>query len=107
MLLYSAEDCQRRKPDDGITILDYGVSTDEMSVVRAELHGSHVGQRNRRSTTTYIVTEGRMNITVDSEALEANAGDIVVAPVGSRRELQGKATLVIINTPKFDPADEQ
>lgn len=56
---------------------------------------------------TYIVTDGQMKITVDSEVFDAGTGDIIVAPVGSRRELQGQATLVIINTPKFDPADEQ
>lgn len=106
MAIFPAASSRQFEPDDGITIFDHGVSDEQLSVVRAELHGFHVGLPNRRSTTTYVVTDGRAQITVDGQAFDVEPGDMVVTQVGVRRELSGTASLLIINAPAFDPADE-
>jgi mannose-6-phosphate isomerase-like protein (cupin superfamily) len=106
MPFHPVADAKRFEPDEGITIVEHGVATNAMSVVGAELHGRHIGLPNRRSVTVYVVKEGNMKIVVDGEVFETTSGDMVVAPVGTRRELEGNATLVIVNTPRFDPADE-
>ena len=106
MTHYPATSARRHKPDDGITIIDQGANQGGMSMVRAELHGRHIGQPNRRSATTYLITQGQARISVGDETFQVSAGDIVTVDPNTRRELEGKAQLVIVNVPPFDPADE-
>lgn len=107
MALYSASGSVIRHPDDGITIIDSGAATQAMSLVRARLHGRHVGPPNRRSSTAYFVISGSARITLDGEEFDLTAGDTVIAEPNVRRELTGDAELIIVNTPPFDPQDEQ
>ena len=107
MPLHAAANSIRREPDDAITIHKHGIDDGNVGVVRADLHGTHVGQPNRRSSMIYALTSGTIEFTVGDETFTANTGDIVTAPPNTRRQLSGNATLVIISSPAFDPADEQ
>lgn len=79
---------------------------DGASVVAGEANGTREARPNRRSSTVYAVTSGRVSFDIAGQKSEAAAGDLVVRPPGTRRSMMGTAVMLIISTPPFDPADE-
>ena len=98
-----------RVVDDHMTVFEYvGADADHLSVVTQELDGPHDERVNHRSERFYYVLGGRVEAEVDGEFHDLEPGDGLFVPPGTPCGLVGHgASLVCVDTPPFDPADEE
>jgi mannose-6-phosphate isomerase-like protein (cupin superfamily) len=99
---------------EGLQIRDmtHGKATAASLAVLRVLPGrSHRRARSTRSEKQYYVVGGRVRFEIDGVESDLEAGDLCVVSAGTpfsyRNQERSAATLVLIHTPPFDPANEE
>jgi mannose-6-phosphate isomerase-like protein (cupin superfamily) len=104
--LFRISDVVGKSPDNAIEIFDYQTPNTAHDIVFAKLSGKHDGGTNCRSTFTYAVKSGDVMFSINDEIIQANEGDVVTVPAGTRKILEGEVELFIVCSPPFNAADE-
>lgn len=107
-MLIKAEDAKVRSFAD-VIVRNYITKEhcNELSVAVATLSGTHPESRSNRSTRAYYIIAGSGTISVSGVEYEVEKGDAILVPRGELHSLQGTLTYALINTPAFDPSQEQ
>jgi quercetin dioxygenase-like cupin family protein len=78
-----------------------------LSVTWVRLAGRHRRLRTDRSTRLYYVIEGEGWFLLGEEpAVAVRTGDVVLVPRGTRYELGGELTYLVVNGPGFVSGDD-
>lgn len=101
------------KKDNARKIHKFGVDitlydTDASSgVVYEEVEKGHLQEwYSDVSTYQWFIIEGSGTYVIDGEKHDVTQGDLVVVPPGHRMYYYGTMKMVLVTTPKFDPAHE-
>ncbi|MEO7350192.1 MAG: cupin domain-containing protein [Terrimesophilobacter sp.] len=79
----------------------------DVSVTWVQLAGRHRRLRTARSTRTYAVLAGTVEVQVgDDPPQVVEAGQLVVVPRGVPYELSGFGTYLVVNAPAFMSGDD-
>jgi len=63
--------------------------------------------KNIRSDRIYYVLEGQLTVVQGTEVYVANPGDLIFIEADTPYHFKGTFKVVLINTPAFDPKNEQ
>jgi len=63
--------------------------------------------KNIRSDRIYYVLEGQLTVVQGTEVFVANPGDLIFIEANAPYHFKGTFRVVLINTPAFDPKNEQ
>jgi mannose-6-phosphate isomerase-like protein (cupin superfamily) len=79
-----------------------------VSVTWVSLDGRHRQLASRRSARIYYVLSGALTFAVgDDEPEDLGAGALLVIPKGLPYRLEGRGTYLVLNTPAFEPDDDE
>ena len=78
------------------------------SVTWVSIDGRHQRLRSRRSARCYYMLSGMLTFEIGSAPpVCVGAGDAIVVPHGCVYGFSGTATYLVINTPAFEPGDDE
>jgi mannose-6-phosphate isomerase-like protein (cupin superfamily) len=78
-----------------------------MSLTWVSICGRHRELASRRSARAYYVLSGELTFFISGAAPEVlRRGEALVVPRGRRYYLEGRGTYLVINTPAFQPGDD-
>lgn len=79
----------------------------KFSVAAVDLHGPHGPTRSHSSDRAYVILEGSAVVTLGQQSHDVAAGDAVFIPQGTPHGIRGDARYIVINSPPFDPQQEE
>lgn len=83
-------------------------SDGDISVSWVQLSGRHRRLRTTRSTRVYLVLTGAVTMRLGGDAPQLlEAGQLVVISASTPYELSGVGTYLVINSPAFQPGDDE
>jgi len=107
--LFKKEQAEARKISNSYTV--FNLLTKEInkkisvSVGEGENHSEIT--KNVRSDRIYYVLEGQLTVVQGSDVYVANPGDLIFIEANNPYHFKGTFKVVLINTPAFDPKNEQ
>lgn len=89
-------------------IVRFSEGSSSTSVTWVSIHGRHRQLSSRRSARCYYVLTGDLTFVLAArQPLSLHAGDALVIPRGCVYEFEGSATYLVVNTPAFEPGDDE
>ena len=89
-------------------IVRFSEASSSTSVTWVSIDGRHRPLSSRRSARCYYVLSGELTFVLDSRRpIRLQASDALVIPRGCVYELEGSATYLVMNTPAFEPGDDE
>ncbi len=79
-----------------------------LSMTWVSLDGPHRELASGRSTRVYYVLSGALAFVLDGgQPMTLAADEVLVIPRGCRYSLEGTGTYLVLNTPAFQPGDDE
>lgn len=107
-LIVKSHDALARHAEN-VVIFNYLTKEDSetVSLARAQLSGLHGPTVNPVSDRVYYVLTGEAVVMIDDRESLLKSGDMAFIRSGQRHSISGEAEYLVLNSPPFDPADEQ
>ncbi|MCK4730136.1 MAG: cupin domain-containing protein [Candidatus Aenigmarchaeota archaeon] len=81
--------------------------SENLSLAVSEATNHSETTKNTRSDRIYYVFEGKLIVKKDNKEFAAESGDIIFIPKNTKYCFEGTFKAILINTPPFNPQDEQ
>jgi mannose-6-phosphate isomerase-like protein (cupin superfamily) len=89
-------------------IVRFSEGSSSTSVTWVAIDGRHRQLSSRRSTRCYYVLSGELTfLLTPGPPLVLRTGDALVVPRGTEYRFEGTATYLVMNTPAFEPGDDE
>jgi mannose-6-phosphate isomerase-like protein (cupin superfamily) len=89
-------------------VVRFSEGSSSTSVSWVSIDGRHRPLSSRRSARCYYVLTGDLTFVLASgRPLSVRANDALVIPRGCVYEFEGTATYLVMNTPAFEPGDDE
>lgn len=105
---YRQDDAAVIKPSAVLTAYEYGQIIDgKTSFAVVDIDGTHGPVRMNGIDEVLYIIEGRLTISQDGQDYDVCQGDLFHLKAGAWRTEKGKARVLAVCTPPFDPAREE
>lgn len=100
---FKKDDFIQTKKTDSMDIFSAGFQTDSFSLVKGFLKSEHDCSKTRSSDRTYFILNGEAKFKIQNDSFFVKTGDLINIPKEIEYSIKGKAEMLIINNPPFNP----
>lgn len=106
---FKKEEAETREISSSYSVANYLTKRDcenvSLAVSQAEEHSETT--KNIESDRVYYVLEGKLVVTKEDEEYVVREGDVIFISKDTKYHFEGTFKAILINSPAFDPGNEQ